>query len=478
MSFGEKPRRSRWPFFLILFAVATLGTGYAVLTANAVGGAPKVDIRFDKTAVGQATNVEVIVSEPVRGIVDVVVEAEGAGLPRTLLGETHIAPPENAWSDPATTETTIKAVVGKASMPVLTEGTLTIRVTATLVVTWLRKPEPIVVEKTIAVKLTPPLVTPMSSFVHVAQGGAEVIVYEVGATTTQHGVVVERIDGSEPWVFPGFDFPGGPANRKLAFFALPYDDAGPEFDVKKRVKLFAADDVDNRSTASFIHKYLPRPMPTDTINLNDRFLEKVTTEIFPQVQGLERKGNLLEDYLVLNRELRRQNRDELLEIAKRSKAAFLWREVFMPFDNASVKGAFADRRTYRYQDKDVDTQDHLGFDLARVERTPVNAANDGVVVNAGYFGIYGNCVIIDHGFGIMSLYAHLSSIDVSVDEPVKRGQTLGRTGATGMAGGDHLHFTMLVHGRPSNPIEWWDAHWIADRLKLKLGPALPFGTAP
>ncbi len=70
------------------------------------------------------------------------------------------------------------------------------------------------------------------------------------------------------------------------------------------------------------------------------------------------------------------------------------------------------------------------------------------MVLAEFLGIYGNCVIVDHGMGLQSLYAHLSTIDVQVGQTVEQGQTLGRSGATGLAGGDHLHFTMLLGGRP------------------------------
>jgi murein DD-endopeptidase MepM/ murein hydrolase activator NlpD len=90
------------------------------------------------------------------------------------------------------------------------------------------------------------------------------------------------------------------------------------------------------------------------------------------------------------------------------------------------------------------------------------------VLFADWLGIYGECVILDHGMGIGSLYGHLSSIDVKPDEAVRKGQPLGRSGLTGMAGGDHLHFTMLLHGRPVNPVEWWDPHWIEDRVERKL----------
>ena len=87
---------------------------------------------------------------------------------------------------------------------------------------------------------------------------------------------------------------------------------------------------------------------------------------------------------------------------------------------------------------------------------------------ARYFGIYGNTVIVDHGLGLMSLSAHLSSIDVKQGQSVERGDPVGLSGATGLAGGDHLHFTTLVRGLPVNPIEWWDAHWIRDRITSKL----------
>jgi murein DD-endopeptidase MepM/ murein hydrolase activator NlpD len=82
-------------------------------------------------------------------------------------------------------------------------------------------------------------------------------------------------------------------------------------------------------------------------------------------------------------------------------------------------------------------------------------------------------VVLDHGYGLLSLYGHLSSVSVTEGEEVIRGKELGRSGETGLAGGDHLHFAMLLQGLPVNPVEWWDDHWIEDRLRLKLGAALP-----
>jgi murein DD-endopeptidase MepM/ murein hydrolase activator NlpD len=144
--------------------------------------------------------------------------------------------------------------------------------------------------------------------------------------------------------------------------------------------------------------------------------------------------------------------------------------VFHPFTNNAVESAFADRRTYVYKGKEVDQQTHLGFDLASFTGMKILAANRGKVVFADEMGIYGNCVILDHGMGVQSLYGHLSSIGVKAGEMVEKEQEMGRSGMTGLAGGDHLHFTMLVNGHMVNPVEWWDAHWIQDRILRKLKP--------
>ena len=85
--------------------------------------------------------------------------------------------------------------------------------------------------------------------------------------------------------------------------------------------------------------------------------------------------------------------------------------------------------------------------------------------------------MIDHGYGVQTLYGHMSSIGVKEGQRVKRGETLGRSGATGLAAGDHVHFAVMLRGLPVSPIEWFDSKWINDRLKLKLGEALPFEQA-
>jgi murein DD-endopeptidase MepM/ murein hydrolase activator NlpD len=165
------------------------------------------------------------------------------------------------------------------------------------------------------------------------------------------------------------------------------------------------------------------------------------------------------------------NNETISALAAETAPEILWRGAFKQLINTAVEAGFADQRTYVYNGQDVDHQVHLGFDLASTANAPVHAANRGRVVHAGWLGIYGNCVILDHGMGLQSLYAHLSSTAVNTGDLVESEAELGRSGATGLAGGDHLHFTMLLGGNAITPIDWWSAQWVQDRVLRKLDSA-------
>ncbi len=97
---------------------------------------------------------------------------------------------------------------------------------------------------------------------------------------------------------------------------------------------------------------------------------------------------------------------------------------------------------------------HTGIDIAAPHGTAIFAADSGVVVEAGYIRGYGNTVIIDHGGGVATLYAHCSAILVGVGQQVQRGQIIARVGSTGYATGPHLHFEVRINGDPVNPAEY------------------------
>jgi murein DD-endopeptidase MepM/ murein hydrolase activator NlpD len=173
-------------------------------------------------------------------------------------------------------------------------------------------------------------------------------------------------------------------------------------------------------------------------------------------------------FLFVNRDLRKANYRTIAQVCRSSDKQLHWRGIFARLPNAANRARFADHRTYYYKKKEIDRQVHLGIDLASLANSPVPAANNGVVVFAEPLGIYGNTVIIDHGFRLFSMYSHLSFIAVKAGDNITKGATLGRTGSTGMAGGDHLHFSMLINDRFVNPVEWWDKKWIQNNVQSKI----------
>lgn len=319
----------------------------------------------------------------------------------------------------------------------------------------------------IAVRVTPPAVAVVSTHHYVKLGGAELVVYRVSPPDAASGVQVgDRY-------FPGFPASGvNPARKgldpalRVAFFGLLYDQ-----DLSTPILVVARDVAGNEAAAALDHKALPAAFQRRTLPVDDAFLARVVPAIVsatPELtHGSGTPDERLAAFLTINGELRQKNEQAILEVSRDSAPEMLWKGTFLRMGGASSEAVFADHRTYRHDGRDIDAQVHLGVDLASVHGAPIKAANTGRVVFAAYLGIYGNCVILDHGIGVQSLYAHLSVADVEPGDRVERGETIGHSGMTGLAGGDHLHFSTLLGGRPVNPIEWWDPHWMNDRVTRK-----------
>ena len=450
---------------VVLVLVLVVGFVFAVRGALRAGPAPELTLSSAAKAIGAKTPITVMASEPTRGLTGLKVEFIQGDRVETIASKSFEPVASWAFWGSKTANETVRFDVGKDVQKNLKQLPATIRVTATRAGSWFRHPDPVVQELVLPVRLTPPSLAVLSSFTYVSQGGSEAVVYRVGETSVKDGVKAGA------WFFPGFPLPGGGPQDRFALFSVPYDVTDAS-----QVKLIAEDDVGNAASASMIDKFFPRPLRRDTIPLDDAFLGKVVPPILSQTPELTDKGSLLENYLQINRELRKTDNEQLIALAKGSQPRFLWTRPFQPMGSTKVMASFADRRSYVYRGRTVDQQDHLGLDMAGVSHAPIPAANDGIVVLARFFGIYGNAVVVDHGYGLMSLYGHLSSIEVKEGQTVTRGQTLGRTGDTGLAGGDHLHFAILLQGLPVSPVEWWDAHWLTDRIERKLGPAFPLGS--
>jgi murein DD-endopeptidase MepM/ murein hydrolase activator NlpD len=426
------------------------------------GGSPEIDIKPAVPAIGRRTPLTVEISERRRGLTSVRIELVQGGRSAIALDRNYPPSSQFFFWGAKTGNDVLKAELGRNLLPYLAGGTATIRVTAGRAGTWLRHPPPAVEEVTLPVSLIPPSLQVTSTQTYIAQGGCEVVTYQVGESAIRDGVRV----GS--WWFPGYPLPGGGKQDRFALFAIPYDMNQPG------AQLVAEDSAGNEAARGFIDQFFPKSFRSDDVEITDAFLNKVVPEILSQSPELTDRGNTLDNYLAINRELRQINAETIKALAGRSQREFLWNSPFYMMPNGQSMAAFADRRSYRYQGRVIDNQTHLGYDLAVTKRAPVPASNSGIVVFAKFFGIYGNAVVIDHGYGLQTIYGHLSSISVKEGQHVAKAEILGRTGETGLAGGDHLHFSTLLQGLPVNPTEWWDGHWIQDRIARKLGPAFPF----
>ena len=451
--------RSYKPVFILLFVGVLSFLGLGIFR---VGGEPHVKITPKMPVIGKRTPVTIDISEPRRGLTHVRIELV-QGAKSALLSEKAYTPSSQIpfWGSKEIHDF-IEIDAGRQSFPELIGGSATIRVTAARAATWLRHPDSRIEELTLPVRLTPPSLQVTSTQTYVSQGGCEVVTYRVGETAVRDGVRA----GS--WWFAGYPLPGGSAQDRFAFFSVPYDMS------ELNVHLVAEDAAGNSAEMGFIDQFFPKPIRTDTIEISDAFLSKVVPGILSQTPEFKERGTLLDSYVAINRELRRKNAEEIQSLAQKSTPAFLWTKAFLMMPNSKVTAMFAERRTYRYQERAIDQQDHLGFDLAMTRQAPIPSANSGVVVLARFLGIYGNAVVIDHGYGLQTIYGHLSSIAVKEGQKVASGDIIGKTGETGLAGGDHLHFCTLLHGLPVNPVEWCDSHWIKDRISRKLGSAFPY----
>ncbi len=453
-------------FLAALVLIVIIVAGGAFLVAGRTAP-PHLTITKPDRFVGQATPLEV--SAQTSGAkfasLQVVVEQSGKSIPLFSLGPADAA----ALTQTDANTVVVRRPVGKRSVPELQSGPARIVVTASRKSFLNLRTISASATKDVQVRLEPPRITVLSTHHYVNHGGAEFVVYRATPADIASGV---RVGDVEYRGFPaaGAGIVGADPSTKVAFFALLYDQ-----DLRTPIVAFARDEAGNEVTAPFVDDVFEKPQKKSTIPLDDRFLQRVVPEIIEHSPDAKIdqpvNGDYLTPFLKINGELRKLNADEIAAMSAKTAPTRMWAGPFVQLGNSKVEAAFADHRTYMYQGKEVDRQVHLGFDLAVTAHAPVVAANDGDVLNASWLGIYGNCIVIDHGLGVQSLYGHLQSFEVKVGDHVKRGQEIGRTDTTGLAGGDHLHFTMLVDGRMVNPVEWWDPHWIADRIDRKIREA-------
>ena len=347
-----------------------------------------------------------------------------------------------------------KFEVNLAKVSGLKEGPAVLRITARDASLW--RGNEAVLERNITIDTTPPTLEVIADDRYVNFGGVGVIVYKASADTASSGVKVGD------YFFPGF--PGqvkGHPDYVLALFAHPYD-TSPE----AKATLVATDKAGNTRTMRLAYELKNVRYKKSTIALSEGFLQGKVAPLLTDAAA--RQGSPTDVFVAVNKRLRKENEDQIAAITKKTTPTMLWKGAFSQLSNSKVEANFADQRTYTYNGQPIDTAYHLGYDLSVTKNYPVEAANSGTVAFTGDLGIYGNTVILDHGLGLFTLYAHLSSIDVKAGDSVTKRQILGKTGETGLAAGDHLHFGIYLDGVAVLPVEWWDQKWIDDNITPKL----------
>ena len=456
----------RWLLVLVALVCAAF---VGLYVAAGRGAPPQLTIDKPDRFVGQVGSLDVTANTPNAKLTKLAITLEQNGKIVPLF--TLDGPQTASVTRTDSTHLKVSRPLGKQSVPELQSGPARIVVIATRPSLLNLRQLTSTASKDFQVRLEPPRIAVLSTHHYVNHGGSEMVVYNATPADIASGVRVGDVE------YPGFPaagagVEGAEPSVKVAFFALLYDQP-----LNTPIAAFARDEAGNQAKASFVDNVFEKPFKKSRIEIDDKFINRVVPEIIEHSPELKMTApaqdspEMLAGFLRVNGELRKINADQIAAVAAKTSPKRLWDGPFTQLGNSKVEASFADRRTYVYKGKEVDQQTHLGFDLAVTAHVPVAAAAAGTIVNASWLGIYGNCVIIDHGLGVQSLYGHLMSFDVKVGDRVTKGQVVGRSDSTGLAGGDHLHFTLLVGGRMVNPVEWWDPHWMTDRVDRKLREA-------
>ncbi|MBI3263513.1 MAG: M23 family metallopeptidase [Acidobacteria bacterium] len=466
-------------YVILVVLLAALGLGSAYYLAGRATP-PVIEIHRPAKLLGRSGTLDLSIQSPGGRLSDIAISVTQDGRTVPLLQLVNLADEATPSLDPNTKLTQespdrirLTHPLDRQTLPALREGRARIDVMARRPVFFGLRTVEASAGRDVDVRLTPPRLSVLSTHHYINHGGSEMVVYRLEPAGAESGVRVGQIQ------YRGFAATGAGTQAdpsvKVAFFALLYDQ-----DLNSPIELFARDEAGNQGRASFDYRVFPKVFRQSRIDVDTRFMQRVVPEIADHTPELKASTSsadeLLKGFLFANGELRRTNAAQIRELVRQTAPDILWNGAFVQLGNSQVESTFADHRTYFFDGREIDRQVHLGFDLAVTANVPVVAANRGRVIYADYLGIYGNSVVLDHGMGVQSLYGHLSSIAVKPGQKLDKGQQIGRSGMTGLAGGDHLHFTMLVDGNMVSPVEWWDAHWIEDRVLRKLRDAGP--TAP
>ncbi len=423
--------------FVLLFVV--------ILFRFAEQEKPQFAITNDILRLGASKEINFVAADSKSGIQSVTVQLKQKGKTATVYTKSYPRLGYFAKSGPETIEETITVIVKDIAFD---DGSAELIATVNDFSWWNWMGGNIKTEKfPLTIDTKPPKITIIDSPHYISPGGSGVITYRINEKVEKHGL---NING---YFHPGYSLSESKPDKFVAYIGLPH-----KSEKLDKSQVMAIDSAGNKGKANFSMIIKNAKKHSDKINIGDSFLDRKLPEFsenYPEITGTP-----VEQYVYVNNKIRKQNNKIISEITRKSSPTRLWEGRFKRMGRSSSKAVFADHRTYYYNNKKIDQQYHLGTDLASTRHAEVKAANHGIVVFAEYLGIYGNTVILDHGQGVFSLYSHMSQIKVAENDGIKKDEVIGNTGTSGMAGGDHLHFSILINGIFVNPLEWWDPNWL------------------
>lgn len=441
--FGKRKKKgSSIPFFIILILVFAAGGGYVFLKYFE-GEKPQIEVDNFKTAIGKKSNLSLTVSDAKSGLRSITVSLKQGQVQKQVLTKEFPKIKQNLSGGHAkesiSVDIDIKALGLKDGDAILTIEAVDFSMRRFM------KGNLSQVTHKVTIDTQAPKINITHSERYIQPGGTGIVIYSVD-DSVRHGVIINDS------FHPGFPLIDKSEKKYISYFALPYDVL--KFDKSVIIAEDSAGNITERPFAPIVTK--PK-QKRDRINVGDGFLSKKIPEFesyYPEMSGTN-----VEKYLYANSKIRAMNNKKIHDLCMQPGEKRLWAGRFSRMAG-SGKAGYADHRTYYYNGKAIDKQVHMGMDIASTRHAGVKAAGTGKVIYSDYLGIYGNMVMLDHGQGIFSLYSHLSQSNVSPGDMLNKGDILGNTGISGMAGGDHLHFSMLVNGIFVTPKEWWDQHWI------------------
>jgi murein DD-endopeptidase MepM/ murein hydrolase activator NlpD len=422
---------------VIILLVAVLPLGFLA----ARSATPVVSFPGTLTSLGQATPVSVRVHDP-NGVRSVKAFVEQNGSRYQVFDMAQASKSADSdWSFTAGIKNTPQLQAGNARLIVESISNDLLRKTGRA-------------EREVMVVTQPPSLNVDSEQHYLYLGMADLATFEVSGSYTDAGVKVGD-QTFRAWPMPG----GKPGLFSLYAFAwnMPPDTVP---------LVYAGNGTGSDVTSPLVVIFPKKEQPKYTVHdlqISESFIQKVVNELDPSGSG-----DPVARFVKINSEMRRANNKTLSDLRLKTADKFLWSQPFIRQPHSQAEANFADLRNYMYDGKKIDQQVHLGYDLAVTQHVGVQASNDGKVVYAAPLGIYGNCIVVDHGYGLQTIYGHLSRIDVHEGDIVKQGQVMGLSGMTGMAGGDHIHFAMQLDGVQIDPKEWWDRHWIQDHIAKRV----------